>query len=161
MSRISVTAIAAAAWLGLGVAGSALAQDMAAGKAVFASNCAVCHQANGQGQDGLAPALTTYPGRYAGTDAGRKLLAHVVLNGMIGAIENGGKQYNGNMPNFRALSDAELADVLTYIAIGLPGVGTTGGKPFTAEEVKAARAPAIAPTEIRRQRADVVKEAGL
>ncbi|CAG2152315.1 c-type cytochrome [Cupriavidus numazuensis] len=161
MKRMTFTARATAAMLlALGMTG-AMAQDMSAGKAVFSSNCAVCHQAAGQGQDGLAPALTTYPGRYASTEAGRKLLAHVVLNGMVGAIENGGKQYNGNMPNFRALSDAELADVLNYIATGLSGASAGGSQPFTADEVKAGRAQSLTPAEVRRQRADVVREAGL
>ncbi|KWR87995.1 hypothetical protein RM96_22055 [Cupriavidus sp. IDO] len=139
----------------------ASAQELDAGKAVFARNCMVCHQANGQGQDGLAPALTSYPARYAQTDTGRKLLGSIVLYGMVGAIENGGKQYNGNMPGFRTLSDGELADVLNYVAIGLHGSGSAESKPFSADEVKAQRTKAVTPSEVRHQRQDVLKDVGL
>lgn len=147
--------------LALLVTGSAGAQEVDAGKAIFSKQCAVCHQANGQGQDGLAPALTAYPGRYAATDAGRALLANIAVHGMLGPIENGGKPYNGSMPSFRAMSDAELADVLSYVVLDLSGGKAAGTLPISADEVKARRAQAMTPTEVRHQRAQVVKDAGL
>lgn len=153
--------VASAALFAAATPMGASAQEFDAGKAVFARNCMVCHQANGQGQDGLAPALTSYPARYAQTEAGRQLLGSIVLHGMVGTIENGGKQYNGNMPSFRALSDGELADVLNYVAIGLHGSGAAASKPFGADEIKAQRSKAVTPAEVRHQRQDVLKDAGL
>jgi mono/diheme cytochrome c family protein len=140
----------------------AAAQDMDAGKAVFTRTCMVCHQEGGRGQDGLAPPLTANPGRYAGTEAGRKLLANVALYGMIGDIESGGKHYNSNMPSFKGLSDDDLANVLSYVALELSAATKPGdARPISAQEVRAQRNQSLSPPEVRRQRAEFVKEAGL
>jgi len=148
--------------LGVGIASVATAQDVPAGKAVFERNCVVCHQAGGKGQDGLAPPLTVNPGHYAGSEAGRKLLANVALYGMIGEIESGGKRYNGNMPSFRNLSDAELADVLSYVALDLSSATKAAdARPYSADELRALRGQPVSGSDVRHQRADVVKAAGL
>ncbi|MDI9712565.1 c-type cytochrome, partial [Acinetobacter baumannii] len=52
-----------------------------AGKGLFDAQCAVCHQAGGKGQDGLAPPLTEYPGKYATVEAGRAQLIATLLHG--------------------------------------------------------------------------------
>lgn len=153
--------VAQAALLALFVSAGAGAQELDAGKALFAQHCAVCHQAGGQGQDGLAPALTEYPGRYARTEAGRALLANIALYGLLGPIENGGKRYNGSMPAFRTMSDAEVAQVLSYVALGLSGDKAAGAELIGADEVKARRAQSLAPTEVRHLREQVLKDAGL
>ncbi|QYY33530.1 cytochrome c (plasmid) [Cupriavidus pinatubonensis] len=147
--------------IALGVSAGAGAQELDAGKTIFAKNCAVCHQASGQGQDGLAPALTAYPARYASTEGGRALLANIALYGLLGAIQNGGKQYNGSMPSFRTMSDEELAGVLSYIALDLSGGKAAGSQPISADEVKARRAQNLTPTEVRHLREQVLKDAGL
>jgi mono/diheme cytochrome c family protein len=75
-----------------------------AGQGVYATNCAGCHQENGQGAPRVAAAL-----------AGSKLVtgrpdvsARVLLNGKEGAI--------GEMPPLgQSLSDLQLAQVMTYI----------------------------------------------
>ncbi|MGH8786961.1 MAG: c-type cytochrome [Cupriavidus necator] len=137
----------------------ASAQDVGGGKAVFEQRCAVCHQAGGVGQDGLAPPLTASPGRYVLTEAGRKALARVGLYGMYGAIESGGKHYNGSMPSFRALPDAELADVLNYLVFGLSAATRPGdAAPYRPEEVAALRAQPVAGNEVHRQRMAVLGE---
>ncbi|HEV2612640.1 MAG TPA: cytochrome c oxidase subunit II [Noviherbaspirillum sp.] len=68
------------------------------GEKVYAANCVACHQANGKGVPGAFPAL----------DASK------VVNGpraeQIGIILNG----RNGMPPFKALSDTEIAAVITY-----------------------------------------------
>ena len=60
-----------------------------------------------------------------------------------------GQNYTGIMPGFAWLSDDELALVLNHLAAwGAP----QGFKPFTPEEVKAARAKALAPEEVLKLR---------
>ncbi|WP_206363321.1 c-type cytochrome [Cupriavidus necator] len=142
-------------------AGPAAAQDSGAGKALFAQHCAVCHQASGVGQDGLAPPLTAMPGRYAGTPAGRQLLARVGLFGMYGEIDSGGKRFNGNMPAFRALPDHELADILNYLVFDV-SAATRGDDvaQYQAEEVAALRGQVMGGAEVRRQRSAVLEGAG-
>ncbi|MEG2048714.1 MAG: cytochrome c oxidase subunit II, partial [Comamonas sp.] len=76
-----------------------LEELIARGEKVYAANCAVCHQPNGKGA-GPIKALDGSPvvlGALA--DA-----MHVVLEG----------RNNGAMPSWKALSDVELAAVLTY-----------------------------------------------
>jgi cytochrome c6 len=70
------------------------------GKALFAKNCAACHQANGKGIPGAFPALAGNPFVLgAPTEA-----ATVLLKG------------RGGMPDFSgSLDDAEIAQVLSYV----------------------------------------------
>ncbi|MGZ3237761.1 MAG: cytochrome c oxidase subunit II [Burkholderiaceae bacterium] len=75
------------------------------GEKVFASNCAVCHQANGKGVPGAFPALD-----------GSK-----VVNGpkadQINVVLNGKKSgaFPAEMPSWKAgLSDTDIAAVITY-----------------------------------------------
>jgi nitrite reductase (NO-forming) len=88
-----------------------LEQQVKAGEALFAGTCSVCHQANGQGVEGVFPPL-----------AGSDLLAkdprragHIVLNGLSGPVTVNGKTYNSVMPPMSQLNDDELADILTYV----------------------------------------------
>ncbi|MCK9514991.1 MAG: cytochrome c [Ottowia sp.] len=81
------------------------------GKAVFAANCAACHQATGAGLPGVFPPLD-------GSEwvQGKPVvLANILLHGIEGELEVHGTTYNGQMPAFPQLSDAELAGVATYI----------------------------------------------
>ncbi|WP_338847158.1 cytochrome c oxidase subunit II [Massilia sp. W12] len=68
------------------------------GEQVYAQNCAACHQANGKGAPGAFPALDGSPMVVGGKDAQIKM----VLEG------------KGAMPAWKALSDTELAAVITY-----------------------------------------------
>jgi len=75
------------------------AQD-AGGKALFARNCAACHQANGKGIPGAFPALAGN-GFVQGAPTE---VATVLLKG------------RGGMPDFSgSLDDAEIAQVLSYV----------------------------------------------
>lgn len=109
--------------------GAARAVD---GAAVYAGTCAACHQANGEGTSGLFPPLAG--SEYVTGDAGR--LARVVLNGLGGPVTVKGVRYNGAMPPWKQLGDAELAAVLSYVRASW---GNTAG-PVTAEDVARERA---------------------
>ena len=81
------------------------------GAAVFAGNCVACHQANGLGLSGIFPPLAG--SRWVLENDAR--LVQILLHGLNGELEVLGVSYNGVMPAFGQLSDAELAAVLTYI----------------------------------------------
>lgn len=89
-------------------AGAAPAVD---GKQLFGAKCAACHQASGLGVAGVFPPL-------AGAEwvqGGEKVLISILLHGIQGEIEVKGNKYNGAMPAFGTLTDAEIAGVLSYI----------------------------------------------
>nr|WP_321912260.1 cytochrome c [Paraburkholderia sp. J11-2] len=132
-----------------------------AGKATFDARCAVCHQAGGKGQDGLAPPLTAYPGHYAASAQGRHQLPDTVLHGMYGEIHVADKTYNFKMPNFDSLSDDELAQVLNYVVFDLNASSHGSAKPFTTAEIKAARAKSMDAGAVYAQRTAVTKALGL
>ena len=102
------------------------------GAALFASNCAACHQASGLGVAAVFPPLKGNPVVLA-RDA--KPLELVLLHGLQGkAID--GVAYPGQMPAFQAqLSDQDLADVATYVRTSWGNQGA----PVTAGEFGAAR----------------------
>ncbi len=73
---------------------------MARGEKVYAANCVACHQANGKGSG----AIKAVDGAPVVLDADKNKQIMVLLNG----------QNNGAMPAWKALSDTELAAVITY-----------------------------------------------
>lgn len=81
------------------------------GGVIFAANCAACHQANGQGLPGVFPPLVG--SEWVVGDP--KVLANILLHGVSGKIEVAGQSFDGMMPAFAQLSDAEIAGVLTHI----------------------------------------------
>jgi mono/diheme cytochrome c family protein len=87
-----------------------------AGQQLFLVNCVVCHRVGGVGQTGLAPPLTANPARYIASVEGRKQLMWTILFGMYGDITVDGRHYNFKMPSFAQLSDADLAQLLNYVA---------------------------------------------
>lgn len=81
------------------------------GAKVYTANCVACHQATGQGLPGVFPPL-------AGSEwvvGDPRVLANILLHGLSGPIEVAGKTYNGSMPAFAQLGDAELAAVATHL----------------------------------------------
>lgn len=131
-----------------------------AGKGLFDAQCAVCHQAGGKGQDGLAPPLTEYPGKYATAEAGRAQLIATLLHGMFGEIQVHDKRYNFKMPSFASASDDDIAHVLNYVVFDL-NAQHGDAKPFTAADIRAARAKQMDGTAVHAQRAVVIKGLGL
>jgi len=84
---------------------------IANGKDVFQRTCSACHGAEGKGLPGAFPPL-------AGSDwlaAQPEQAIEVVLQGLSGPIEVNGKKYNAVMPPLPHLTDAEVADVLTFV----------------------------------------------
>ena len=155
---MALTTCAAAA-----ASGAAFAQQSVhypAGKSMFDAQCAVCHQAGGKGQDGLAPPLTDYPGKYAGTAAGRQQLTATVVHGMFGEIKVNDKTFNFKMPSFASASDEDLAQVLNYVVFDL-NAQHGSAKPFTASDIKTARGQAMDSSAVHAQRAAVTKSLGL
>ncbi|GBR17204.1 c-type cytochrome [Asaia spathodeae] len=125
--------------------GLAHAED---GAAIYNANCSVCHQAGGAGSPGQFPPLAGRIGKIAATPEGKTYVADVLLNGVHGTIEAGGASYMGFMPSFKALTDDQLATVLTYIS----SLNSPGAPAFTADEVKAARAAPKKAKEILAER---------
>lgn len=83
------------------------------GKKIFAANCATCHQANGLGIAGQYPPLSGSEWVMGGT----KRLGSILLKGLEGPVTVKGQQYGTAVmqPWEKTLSDAKIADVLTYI----------------------------------------------
>jgi len=77
-----------------------LADLQARGEKVYNANCAVCHKPDGKGAGPIKP----LDGAAVVQDADKGKQIAVLLNG----------QNNGAMPSWKALSDTELAAVITY-----------------------------------------------
>ncbi|MFN2622214.1 MAG: cytochrome c [Chthoniobacterales bacterium] len=83
------------------------------GKKIFSANCATCHQANGQGMPGQYPPL-------AGSEyvnGGTRRVGMIVLKGLQGPLTVKGQSFGTAVmqPWDKTLTDAKIADVLTYI----------------------------------------------
>jgi len=81
------------------------------GSTVYAGNCVACHQATGLGLAGAFPPLAG--SGWVLTEP--EVLGQILLHGIQGEIEVMGNVYNGVMPAFPQLSDAELAAVTNYV----------------------------------------------
>jgi mono/diheme cytochrome c family protein len=113
---------------------SGAAAAAAQGKKFYEQICGVCHGVDGLGKPGQAPPL-------AGSEwvmaKGVQRLAHIPLMGVNGDIKVKGQDWNMNMAAMgAALSDADLANVLTYIRSSW---GNSAGA-VSADDVKAVRA---------------------
>lgn len=87
------------------------AADEETGEQVYNRVCAACHQATGAG---LPPTFPPLAGSsWATGDAETPI--RIVLLGLGGPIEVEGTQYNSVMPSQGALSDAQIAKVLTFV----------------------------------------------
>jgi cytochrome c6 len=118
MTRILIGLALAAAGFHYSTPAAAQALD---GKALFARNCAACHQASGKGIPGAFPALAA--NRFVQGPAAE--VATVLLKG------------RGGMPDFSAsLGDEAIAQVLSYVR------GSWGNQaaPVQADEVALLRA---------------------
>jgi len=79
--------------------------------ALYAAQCAACHQATGKGLTGVFPPLD-------GSEWVRgdeRVLVNILLHGIDGEIEVLGTKYQGAMPPFERLSDHELAAIATWL----------------------------------------------
>jgi mono/diheme cytochrome c family protein len=128
-------------------------EDGAAGAAVFANRCAVCHGPQAAGIPGSFPSLHEQVVAFAKIPQGRDYLVMVVTTGLMGSLKVGGVTYNGVMPAQSGLSEAEVAGVLSYLANGL-GKESPGAAAVSAADVAEARArhPDGAPQSTRALR---------
>lgn len=119
-----------------GAPGGAATTELSAGdrgKKIFSANCATCHQATGLGVAGQYPPL-------AGSEyvlGGTQRLGMILLKGLEGPVTVKGAQYGSAVmqPWEKTLTDAKIADVLTYIR---QEWGNTGG-PVGADGIAALR----------------------
>lgn len=102
------------------------------GAEIYARYCATCHQADGNGIEGAFPPLTGT--EWANGDKGR--LIRLVLYGMQGPIEVGGKSYNNVMTPHGFLTDEQVAAVLTFVRSSFEN----DAEAVTADEVARVRA---------------------
>jgi mono/diheme cytochrome c family protein len=113
---------------------SGAAEAMERGKKLYEMNCGTCHGVDGLGKPNQAPPL-------AGSEwvkaKGVQRLTHIPLTGLTGSIMVENQPWNLQMAAMgAALSDANLAAVLTYVR----GSWGNGMGEVTADDVKAVRA---------------------
>ena len=110
------------------------AQD-ATGSDLYATNCAGCHGANGEGNVGTFPPLAGSP---ASADA--DYVAEVITEGKSGPIVVDGVEYNATMPAVSTLSDEDLTTLVDFV------VDMAGGSSEPAEpepELEPVEAPTV------------------
>jgi len=120
------------------------------GSKVYAQNCAACHQAAGQGVPGAFPPLAKNPKLLADPD----YATLVVLFGLQGPIQVGGQTYNGAMPPFGHLSDAQIAAVINFVrsSWGNDALAQKGAKPLAPEDVARLREKGLSPQQVLEYR---------
>mgnify|MGYP000222768623 FL=1 len=89
-----------------------VAASAARGKTVYLQRCMVCHQADGGGVPKLNAPLD---GSTAVNGANIAKLVKNIVKGLNDRIEIDGELYENAMPAAADLSDAQIADVLTFI----------------------------------------------
>jgi nitrite reductase (NO-forming) len=107
-------------------------EQVAAGKALYAGTCSVCHQNDGKGLPGVFPPLAKSD--YMAGKSNDEL-ARIVLNGLTGPLKVNGQDYNSVMPPMSQLTDDEVANILTYVKNDFDN----GGGRVTKDEVAKAR----------------------
>lgn len=80
------------------------------GRLVYLQKCVMCHQSAGQGTPGVFPPLAASD--YLMADLQRSI--RILCEGIGGVLTVNGKRYNNYMPPV-ALTDAQVADVLTFV----------------------------------------------
>lgn len=125
------------------------------GAGVYATFCQSCHQADGSGIPGAFPPLAQHAADLAAAD--RDYLPLVLLYGLNGEIVVDGASYNGVMPGWAQLSDAQIAAVLNVISIDWDAAGVLSADfaPYDADEIAAARGRELGGAEVREARPDV------
>jgi mono/diheme cytochrome c family protein len=106
------------------------AERIDAGKRLFATVCAACHQPGGQGIPGRFPPLARSD--FLNSDKHRAI--KIVMNGFQGEVVVNGQAFNNSMPKF-PLTDQDIASALTYVYNSFGN----SGKDVTAEEVRTVR----------------------
>ena len=90
------------------------AASVARGKMIYLQRCMVCHQADGGGVPKLNAPLD---GSTAVNGANIAKLVKNIVKGFNDRVEIDGEFYENAMPAAADLTDAQIADVLTFIRI--------------------------------------------
>jgi len=102
-------------WAGGGAVAAAPPDPKVIGKRLYSQNCIVCHQANGLGVPGQFPPLAGSEWVNSDSIHGDNHLVLLMLHGHQGPMKVAGQSYNNAMPQWKQLSDADIAAILTYI----------------------------------------------
>jgi len=126
------------------------AKTLVDGRAVYQRQCSSCHQPEGEGVARTFPPLAGNPDVFLD----RLFPIYVVLNGLQGPATIKGVQYQGVMPPFDHLSDAEIAAVVSYVrgAWGNATLRPAGFLDADAALVGEARKERLQPTEVQAYR---------
>jgi cytochrome c oxidase subunit II len=149
-----IEVVPASQWAAETATGDVLADAGAAvdGSRVYAANCASCHGPAGAGIPGAFPPVAGHAAEIAARDGGRGYLIDAMLYGLMGPIVVNGVSYNGVMPAWGQLSDADIAAVLDHI-VALDGPAAA---PFTADEVAAQRGRGLSAADVLTIRQQVL-----
>ncbi len=149
-----IEVVPASQWAVETAVGEVLADAGAAadGSRVYAANCAACHGPAGAGIVGAFPPVAVHTAEIAARDGGRDYLVDAMLYGLMGPIVVNGVSYNGVMPAWGQLSDADIAAVLDHIV----ALGGPSAAPFTAEEVAAQRGRGLSTADVLAIRQQVL-----
>jgi mono/diheme cytochrome c family protein len=85
-------------------------QYVSEGYSLYQTNCANCHQKNGEGLLKLYPAIT------ADFVKNPQRLACIIKKGMTGTIVVNREHYNRPMPASATLQDLDIAELITYLS---------------------------------------------
>jgi len=130
-------------------AAGAVTPSKADGASLFREQCASCHQENGRGVPGDFPPLDGNPDLFAD----RLLPVYVLLFGLEGEITVNGNRFDGVMPAFSHLSDAEIAALVNHIRSNWSNrVRFEPAFTIRASEVADLREPALGPGDVQAYR---------
>lgn len=130
---------------------ASISWDKDHGAAVFNANCMACHQMTGQGIPGAFPPLADHAVDVYAAPGGREYLADAVLFGLQGAINVNGMTYNGVMPAWGHLADADLADALNHVLTAWDDA-PAGFQPYVAADIAARRADSLSAGDVHAKR---------
>lgn len=122
------------------------------GEALFVQHCSVCHQVDGAGTVGLAPALKGP--HWQALSRTPSYLPTVILKGLSGRIDVAGQVFIGSMPAFAAqLDDAQVVSLVAHVQ-GLQQVPSTQVSP---QDVAKIRLEAGGPPQTRQWRQSLLQ----
>lgn len=144
LSRLNLLVLVAGLALGLPL--SAAAQEetnvdqLVEGQDLYLENCSGCHQPTGVGLPPQFPPLVDNP-HVEDTE----YVTGVIQNGLSGEIEVLGETFDGVMPSFPTLEDAQIEAIIAFIQNDLivPGVDD-GGVPDLAGPTAGTELPPVA-----------------
>jgi mono/diheme cytochrome c family protein len=114
-----------------GCGGGISGAKMESGKKVYQLYCQTCHMEDGGGVPGMNASLAG--SKYIAGD--KEKLAGIVLRGSAAFTNDAERKFQNKMPSLAALTDQEIADVLTYIRNSF----TNKGSVVEPEDVKRVR----------------------